>query len=137
MTFLDTSLLVRRFAGRRGRGIHGIEGGICVSEIARVEFPSAIRRRIRDGTLDLDAGLRALVAFGRDVEACLRVPVDAAVLDRAAVLVERHPLHSLDAIQLASALLAADGVPGRLRFGSVDEGLNAAAEAEGLEILRA
>lgn len=137
MTFLDTSLLVRQYAGRRGRGLRGIEGTVWLSEIARVEFPSAIRRRIREGSLDPAAGLRVLGEFGRDFGESLRIPVDAAVLDRAAALVERHPLRSLDAIQLASALIVAEASPKSLRFGSTDAGLLAAAEAEGLECVRA
>lgn len=137
MTFLDTSLLVRWYAGRRGRGRRGIDGGVWVSEIARVEFSSAIRRRIREGSLERAAGHRILGDFAKDLEDWFRVPVDTAVLDRAAVLVERHPLRSLDAIHLASALLAAEGAPERLRFGSSDGDLAAAAEAEGLEVLRA
>ncbi len=137
MTFLDTSLLVRWYAGRRGRRRQGIDGGVWVSEIARVEFSSAIRRRIREGPRERAARQRILGNFAKDLEDRFRVPVDAAVLDRAASLVDRHPLRSLDAIQLASALLAAEGAPEPLRFGSADGDLAAAAAAEGLEVLGA
>ena len=138
MTFLDTSLLVGRYAGRRPAGRAGPDparGGarVCVSDLVRVELPSAVWRRVREGALDPDRAAAALAAFAEDLPLLLRVPVDDDVLDRAAALVRRHPLRSLDAIQLASALAAAEGAPARLRFGTADARLAAAARAEGLE----
>ena len=74
-------------------------------------------------------------AFGDRWASFERIPVADPVLDRAAALLRRHPLRSLDAIQLASAVLAAGETEEPLRFGSLDARLNAAARAEGLAIL--
>ena len=57
------------------------------------------------------------------------------VVVRAAELVAAHPLRSLDALHLASALLVAKGAPEPFRFGAADERLLAAARAEGLSTL--
>ena len=138
MTFLDSSLLVRRYAGRRGApaaATRDLLQDFAVSDIARVEVPSALQRRVREGQLDPRGAKAALDAFARDLRSLTRVGVDDRVLDGSAALLKRHPLRSLDAIQLASALRLAHGAPGPVTFGSADARLNAAARAEGLELL--
>lgn len=142
MIFLDSSVLVRRYGTRttvRRPDLSMARGGrgVCVSDLVRVEVHSAMRRRVRDGTMDPDRAAAALDAFTADLPDWVRVPVDERVLRRAAELVGRHPLRSLDAIHLASALVVRDEAPTSLQFGSSDVRLVAAAEAEGFEILRA
>lgn len=140
MIFLDSSVLVRRYGGRTtarrpdpwmARGGRGV----CVSDLVRLEVHSAMRRRVRDGSMEPERADAALSAFTADLPDWNRVPVDDRVLQRAAVLVGRHPLRSLDAIHLASALVVRDEAPTPTRFGSSDALLNAAAKAEGLELL--
>ncbi|HXT37016.1 MAG TPA: hypothetical protein VN837_15685 [Chloroflexota bacterium] len=60
------------------------------------------------------------------------VPAGAQVLDRARALVNRYPLRTLDAIQLASAHQAADVLGEPVTFISSDRDLLAAADADGL-----
>jgi predicted nucleic acid-binding protein len=96
-----------------------------------------MRRRVREGSLDPARAETALVAFNADLADWSRVPVDERVLLRAAELIGRHPLRSLDAIHLASALVIRDEAPTPVRFCSADIRLNAAAEAEGLSLLPA
>jgi hypothetical protein len=64
------------------------------------------------------------------------VPTDHQIVDRAVELIQNHPLRAYDAVQLATALivnrsLSAHGLP-PLIFISADDGLIAAAQAEGL-----
>jgi predicted nucleic acid-binding protein len=112
-----------------------VSGIVLVSEIARVEFHSAIARRRRTGLLGEAQERHALLRFSERWKQAETLAVDGPVLDRAVVVARRHALRSLDAIQLASALVAAEGDPGPLLFGSLDARLNAAAKAEGLKLM--
>lgn len=138
MIFLDSSLLVRRYGGRNPRSLADDPPSsprYCLSDLSRVEVASAIERWVREGDLGRAAADAALTAFRRDLPRYLRIPLDEDVLDHAAALVRRRPLRSLDALQLASAIVTARESPVDFRFGSADARLNAAAKAEGLEIL--
>ncbi len=46
-----------------------------------------------------------------------------------------HPLRSADALQLAAAIVAAEGSPQTLEFVSLDARLRAAAQREGFSVL--
>ena len=139
MIFLDSSLVVRRYLRERDHDLLenrlGKGESVFLSELVRVEFPSAVWRRSRGGSLERERARLVLAEFSSDREQYGFVPVSPGVLDRAAALLERHALRSLDAIQLASAQVAAEGSPEPMRFGSADARLNAAAKAEGLALL--
>ena len=137
MNFLDSSLLARHYGRRVSKSVGAPPPltEICVSELCRVEVSSAVRKRVREGTMDAHSAEVALALFSRDLGSWSRIRVEDRVLGVAAALVARHPLHSLDAIHLASALVASEGAPTPVRFGSGDARLNAAAKAEGLELL--
>lgn len=62
------------------------------------------------------------------------VALEDGILAGAARLVARHPLRAYDAMQLASALAVMEADP-RTRFACFDAQLNAAAAAEGLQLL--
>ena len=80
------------------------------------------------------------ISRGRDLIARLegdwgdyaRVRVSDDVLTQGTTLLRRHPLRTLDAVQLASALLVDRSSPTRVRFGTADRRLGEAAAAEGL-----
>jgi predicted nucleic acid-binding protein len=141
LIFLDTSALVTRYMSDGGpdlfarRDLSGER--VFLSDLARVEFRSAVARRRRAGRLSDRHARRVLEEFEAGDRGYDWVPVDGDVLRRAQVLVDRHALRSLDALQLAGALVAAAGSPEPLRFGCLDARLAAAARAEGLEVLRA
>ena len=141
MIFLDTSLLLRRYWREGPVGVPEAVlavGGrpVAVSDLVRVEMASAVARRVRQGAMLPSEGREILASFRAQFPGFLRVPLDGPVLDRAEALTGRTALRSLDALQLASALEVADSSPaGAFRFGSADARLNAAAKAEGLEIL--
>ena len=58
-----------------------------------------------------------------------------AVRSRAVALLARHPLRAADALQLASALVLAEGDPSSLEFVCLDNNLADAAEREGFTVL--
>jgi predicted nucleic acid-binding protein len=139
--WLDSSWLVKLYVeeddSAEVRAAVDGAGSVLVSEVAYVEFHAAVARRRRDGSLSGRSAGALIRRFRRDWPDRHRVTVSEEVVGRAADLLLAHPLRSLDAIQLASALLAATGAPEPLRFGAADVRLLAAARAEGLDLLLA
>ena len=98
-----------------------------LSQLASVELVSGLSRRLREDKLTLSD----FVALRRD-EFYLSIDLDEMVLIRARNLVAKHPLRTLDALQLACALEAAHLFDIQPTFISADTRLLAAASAEGL-----
>jgi predicted nucleic acid-binding protein len=130
--FLDSSVLVRRYGGRRPAPWPAEP--FCVSALARLEVASAFHRLVRESRRNRSAAEAALRRLALDGAAWHEVPVDAEVLREAGALVARRPLRSLDAVHLASALVLARLAPRPPRFATGDAALAAAARAEGLEV---
>jgi predicted nucleic acid-binding protein len=134
--YLDTSWLVKLYVDEGDVAVvrRIIDGDpiVVVSDLSYVEFHSAVARRGRDGSLSARTASSLISRFRREWSDRSRVSVSHDVVARAADLVADHPLRSLDAIHLASALLVSMGAPEPLRFGAADERLLAAARAEGL-----
>lgn len=115
---------------------------VTISVLARVEVPAAISRKRRVGELGPDRAAALAAEFAADVKGTgleaprfMVVPVANAILAAAVRLVARHgPLRAYDAVQLATALAVIEVDPST-RFISFDTQLNAAAAAEGLQIL--
>ena len=101
----------------------------------RVECESAIARLEREGHLrsrsagSARARARRFAASWHEVQPSDRLREDAARLLRV------HELRAGDALQLASALAAAEGRPATLTFVCLDRRLAEAAEREGFPIL--
>ena len=99
-----------------------------------VECTSAVARRERDGALSAaDAGLalgrlRTLAAAWQEV-----LPADT-VRSTAQRLLRVHPLRAADALQLASAIIAAEHEPASLEFLCLDVRLSDAASREGFTV---
>jgi uncharacterized protein len=102
--------------------------------LTAVEIVSALRRLVRDGGLgerearraeDLAASLLERTHTVTDVE---RVKLAAIRLLRI------HGLRAADALQLAAALVWADGAPAGLVLHTFDRRLATAAEREGFEV---
>jgi len=114
---------------------------VTISALARVEVPAAFWRKRRVGELRPDRAAGLAAEFAADVKGTgLEAPrftlvlVDDVTLAAAASLVARHPLRAYDAVQLATALAVIEADPS-MRFASFDAQLNAAAAAEGLQLL--
>lgn len=138
MIYLDTSWLVKLYVDEGDAGaverVVSVEAPVLVSDLSYVEFHSAVARRRRDGSLAARTATVVVSRFRREWLDRGRIAVSHDVVMRAAELVAKHPLRSLDALHLASAIVVADGAPDPLHFGAADERLVAAARAEGLVV---
>lgn len=143
--FLDSSALVKRYTFETGSRwirdlfVPGVAVRVLVARITWVEVLSALSRLHREQRLDrptFDDSLRTLQQHFR--AEYQMVEVDAAVIERAGNLVQKHPLRAYDAVQLASALRmyeAFSPVPSvRFHFVSADVRLHEAAAHEGLPV---
>lgn len=132
--YVDTSVLLRVVLGERGRLREWMRSECWVSsELVRLESLRAIDRarvQLRLADRAVSARRAALLEHLRAFEL---VGLQAAVLERAA---DPFPtsLGTLDAIHLASALLARDRYPD-LVLGTHDEELAIAARAMGFEVV--
>lgn len=152
--FFDSNALVKRY--HRESGTPWVQA-ICaprkhpllyISQIAQVEVIAALRRTGRLNN-EHPAYINTLVnAFNRHLALSVRsdsvyhiVEMTNAVTGLAAALCNKYwevahgPLRSLDAIQLASALLAAASVPDELVLVTSDVRLAAVAAFEGLRVI--
>ncbi|HEY5464275.1 MAG TPA: type II toxin-antitoxin system VapC family toxin [Hanamia sp.] len=81
--------------------------GVFISEIAKVEFVSALFKKVRMQETDLSDAQKAIRLFDNDFEKYIIVPVESNIFEKAKQLILEHGiigLRTLDAIQLASAI---------------------------------
>jgi uncharacterized protein len=140
--FADSSALVKLYADEIGHEQIRALSPLIISQLARVEVPSAIWRKQRMGELshsDAHLLVREFEAdYHGDGEREPRfavVAADAMVLDNAARLVAVHGLRAFDAVQLSSACLAADVDPDCDHLAAFDDRLRSAAITEGFLLL--
>ena len=140
MIYLDTSVLVKLYApepdSRTVAASVREDPQIVVSDLTRLEFASAVARLTREGLLPGARGRTLIQRLEKDWSAFTRVRVSDEVLVAAQALLWRHPLRTLDALQLGTALIVTRSAPTALRFGTADRRLAEAAEAEGLAPLQ-
>lgn len=139
---LDSSALVKRYADELHHDVvRDIDEEVVVSDVSRVEVPSALWRKHRQRELT-DQRVGVLISlFEEDWSsiatgepAFSTIAISADVLQSAVVHVGRHGLKSLDAIHLATALLAQRHLAG-VRFVCFDDQLRLAAQREGLALI--
>jgi predicted nucleic acid-binding protein len=141
--YLDTSALIKRYLNETGsswiRGLAQATAGhlLITSRLTAVEICSAFARRLREGTVTKDDYADHLAVFDEDCNSLYHlVELSTDTLDLARDLLARHPLRTLDALQLASALLANRvfvnlNLPS-LTFVSADDRLSETAQQENL-----
>jgi predicted nucleic acid-binding protein len=113
MLYFDTAYLVRCYIPEAGheavRALADDQDAIASCELARVEFASAVHRKVRDGWLNSRQAKIVWKQFEMDSGAghLAWLPVSAALFDRACArirMLERTvSLRALDAIHLACA----------------------------------
>jgi uncharacterized protein len=142
--FADTSALVKLYADEVDcELIRSTPDQFVVSELSRVEVPSALWRKSRMDELSTeDAALLAAdfeFDWYGDREAAPRFAVVASgpVLHDAARLVAVHGLRAYDAVQLASANACRRVLPECNTFAAFDRSLRNAAAAEAWQLLPA
>lgn len=127
--FFDTSAIIKAYRFEPGTDwINGVIGQrpsprIFISELARVEVPSALHRIEREKHIDEAMTNWAYNRFERDVRLSepiykhrkyIVLSLTSMIIERAAGLLEKYrrgspnALRSLDAIQLACAIMARD-----------------------------
>jgi predicted nucleic acid-binding protein len=136
MHSFDASALVKRYVRERGSSkVQRLLAAemAATSRVSAVEIASAVARRVREGHLSGDDRERILAAVDRDMTAVLVVELTAAVLANAQLLLQRHPLRTGDAIQLASCLQLQEHIEDDVIFVGFDDRLLAGARAERLK----
>lgn len=125
--FADSSALVTRYADEPGRPELDAAGPVIVSQLARVEVPSAIWRKHRLGQLSAEDASLLVAAFEADYAgqvdnppAYIVVLVSPAILGRAARFIGSHGLCGYAAVQLSCARTVAGVVPECRTFGCYD-----------------
>jgi len=135
--FFDTSALVKFFHEEEGTAsvtelIANPENKTYVSDLARIEFISALHRRYRRKEIGDEALEEALQAFDEEYSSFYVEPMSHMIVQEAEELQlhygKNHGLRTLDAIQLATFLLLRDK---DWLFVSSDDPLLLAAEAAG------
>ena len=132
--FLDTSALVKLYHQELGSDLVEAWAAtpsirLWVSDLARIELHSVFSRKVREGELAQAALQRVLECFHEDILHRFQlVPLTPGLIERAiGFLIEHgqtHPLRTLDALQMASALVVESPV---LIFVTADKRLVATA----------
>lgn len=143
MLYADTSFIVRGYlvdepeSGAIGQVLFGSDSSpVMTSEMARVEFASAVQRASRAGRII--SGSDYLARFAEDCGSrglITLLPFRRETLASAERIAIRHGLRPLDALHLAVAL--EDGVEiggDKLTFATRDREQAAAAQSEGLQV---
>jgi predicted nucleic acid-binding protein len=107
---------------------------MCVWWGTEVECVSALARLDREGALTEGATTAALERLDLLAEGWNEVQPVAAVRSTARRLLRVHPLRAADALQLAAAVVAAEGQPASLGIVTLDDRLAAAARREGFTV---
>jgi predicted nucleic acid-binding protein len=139
MRFWDSSalvpLVVEEARSRACRTLWRSDRAILVWTLSHTEIVSALHRLAREGMLErreLPGALRRLDRLAR-----VWAEVDALepVRERAERALAVHALAAADALQLGAALVATRDRPKRKALVTADERLQAAAQAEGFDVL--
>jgi len=107
---------------------------MCVWWATEVECVSALARLERAGALTDTATTVALERLDLLAESWNEVQPVVAVRGAARRLLRVHTLRAADALQLAAAVVAAEGQPASLEIVTLDERLAAAARREGFTV---
>lgn len=139
MRFWDTSglvpLLVHEGRTKSVRALFAADPVVLVAWTTPVECASAIARAEHDGLLTPGEAGAAMVRLDELATLWREVEPSNDVRDVARRLLRVHRLRAADAVQLASAILAADRRPASLSIVALDDRLAAAAEKEGFVVV--
>jgi len=111
--FLDTSSLIKLYHTEIGTELldkifeESIIEEIFLSEIAKVEFASAIWKKVRTKDLTSDKANEIISVFQKDYINYTFIPLDSELVSKAKDLIVKYGirgLRTLDAFQLASLL---------------------------------
>jgi predicted nucleic acid-binding protein len=136
--YADTSALIKKYVREAGseEAAANFEQheAIVSAAITQVEMASAMAKAARLGWVDKAELSSAWRDFLGHWPAYIRLPLSAAVVERAADLIWKHGLRAYEAVHLASALTCKDMTGDELVFACYDKALSEAARQEGLEV---
>lgn len=138
MRFWDSSAIVPLLVGEAStaamQSIAQDDSAMLVWWATAVECVSAIARLERDRDLTSAATLTALERLDGLAEGWHEIQPVEATRRTARRLLRVHPLRSADALQLAAAIVAAEGRPASLELVTLDARLIDAARREGFVV---
>ncbi|MBI1737314.1 MAG: type II toxin-antitoxin system VapC family toxin [Candidatus Rokubacteria bacterium] len=138
MKFWDSSavvpLLVEQASSPRASTWFAGDDGVVLWTLTPVEVVSAVRRLVREGTVDEGVAAAAETRMAELFAACHVIVDVEAVTPLAARLLRVHPLRAFDALQLAAAFHWVDGHPRGEGFHTLDRRLALAAQREGFAV---
>lgn len=138
MRFWDSSaivpLIVAEASTEAVQAIAEDDPVMCVWWATEVECVSALARLERDDAMTDATIITALERLDSLVQAWHEVQPIAALRGAARRLLRVHNLRAADALQLAAAVVAAEGLPASLEIVTLDERLAAAARREGFAV---
>ncbi len=139
MRFWDSSAIVPLLAWETGSKavLAALEDDpeLIVWWATEIECVSALARLEREGALDRGSMNQALGRLAELARAWHEIQPVARVRQTAIRLLRVHRLRAADALQLAAALVAAEGDPTSLEVVTLDERLAEGAEREGFRVL--
>ncbi len=139
MKFWDSSaiipLLVREAASDRVRRIVSEDADMLVWWGTPVECPSAVARRERDESMDLETVTLALERLRILVPSWTEVQPTERLRSTAQRALRVHALRAADALQLAAAIVAAGEDRAPLEVVCLDRRLTLAARREGFQVI--
>jgi predicted nucleic acid-binding protein len=140
--FFDASALVKLYVREADTGVvPSVDVPVTISELTRVELPSAFWRKHRLGQLSAQDAARLSSEFAADYYGEGSEPrfavmrISDVTVSMAARLVARADLRAGDAIQLASALVARQVGREVTAFATFDARLRTAAAVEGFTLV--
>ena len=108
--FVDTSTLLKKYVEERGsQQLEQVLGGVSdliVSPVTWVELNAAVARRLRGKLLTAQQSSWILSEAETDFRSCSQVVWGEELVEAATRMVNRYPLKTLDAIQLAAGVLS-------------------------------
>jgi predicted nucleic acid-binding protein len=138
MRFWDSSALVpvavREASSPETRGLLESDPVVVVWWAARVECEAAVARRRREGLLAPPGEAQARRVLERIFQVAGEVPATDGVRQHAVRLVRVHALRAADALQLAAAVVWADGTLAGRELVTLDDRLAEAASREGFVV---
>jgi predicted nucleic acid-binding protein len=115
--FLDTSSLLKLYHVEQGTEdlVFALQDvtAIYLSDLARLEFNSAVWKKVRTKEIDSKLAHDLLACFAEDFSKFSWITLDASLFTMSVSLLERYGvsgLRTLDSIQLSSALTLKDRV---------------------------
>lgn len=136
--YFDTSVIAKHYVVERGMQLARtllVRHRVVSSRVAVIELRALLRRRAAGNEVSESECARALARLVEDRALWELVDTDDPVLSRAEDLVVRHPIRTLDAIHVASALHVRDASGISLSFITADTRQRDAATAAGLDVV--